>query len=176
MSITSQGTSLSHFGGDSTNCLMEFRLQERRGRALKGRFSAMSMGGAYKPGGGHQLQGFPSVWMWSEARWLEGRRQDAVRAWGSCQPLQLGMCSSLGSGAQPGPQKDGSLVRTSQRGSAAQLWPGPPPACVSNLPGLFPHLCYCCIAAKSRLTLGHPKDCSPPGSSVDGISQARILE
>ena len=40
----------------------------------------------------------------------------------------------------------------------------------------FPHLCYCCIVAKSRLTLGHPKDCSPPGSSVDGIAQARILE
>ena len=26
------------------------------------------------------------------------------------------------------------------------------------------------------LTLGDPMDCSPPGSSVRGISQARILE
>ena len=33
-----------------------------------------------------------------------------------------------------------------------------------------------CSAAKSCLTLGGPMDCSPPGSSVRGISQARILE
>ena len=30
--------------------------------------------------------------------------------------------------------------------------------------------------AQSRLTLWDPVDCSPPGSSVHGISQARILE
>ena len=35
-------------------------------------------------------------------------------------------------------------------------------------------LCY--LDAKSLLTLGHPTDCSPQGSSVHGISQARILE
>ena len=29
---------------------------------------------------------------------------------------------------------------------------------------------------QSCLTLGNPMDCSPPGSSVHGISQARILE
>ena len=34
----------------------------------------------------------------------------------------------------------------------------------------------CCWVAKSRLTLCAPMDCSPPGSSVHGISQARILE
>ena len=33
----------------------------------------------------------------------------------------------------------------------------------------------CCLAAKSCLTLCDPMDCSPPGSSVHGISQARIL-
>ena len=27
-----------------------------------------------------------------------------------------------------------------------------------------------------RLTLGDPMDCSPPGSSVHGIFQARVLE
>ena len=31
-------------------------------------------------------------------------------------------------------------------------------------------------AAQSRSTLWDPMDCSPPGSSVHGISQARILE
>ena len=33
-----------------------------------------------------------------------------------------------------------------------------------------------CLVAKSCPTLCNPMDCSPPGSSVHGISQARILE
>ena len=33
-----------------------------------------------------------------------------------------------------------------------------------------------CLAAQSRPTLCDPMDCSPPGSSVHGISQATILE
>ena len=33
-----------------------------------------------------------------------------------------------------------------------------------------------CVHAKSRLTLCHPGDSSPPGSSVHGILQARTLE
>ena len=33
-----------------------------------------------------------------------------------------------------------------------------------------------CSIAQLCLTLCHPMDCSPPGFSVDGISQARILE
>ena len=32
------------------------------------------------------------------------------------------------------------------------------------------------LVAQSCLTLWDPMDCSPPGSSVQGISQARILE
>ena len=35
---------------------------------------------------------------------------------------------------------------------------------------------YCCLVAKSCLTLCDPMDCSLPGSSVHGIFQARILE
>ena len=34
----------------------------------------------------------------------------------------------------------------------------------------------CCLVAKSCPTLCDPMDCSPPGSSVHEISQARILE
>ena len=34
----------------------------------------------------------------------------------------------------------------------------------------------CCLVAKSCLTLCNPIDCSLPGSSVHGISPARILE
>ena len=36
--------------------------------------------------------------------------------------------------------------------------------------------CYCCLLAKLCPTLCHPMDRSPPGSSVHGIFQARILE
>ena len=36
-------------------------------------------------------------------------------------------------------------------------------------------LCVC-LVAQSCLTLYHSMDCSPPGSSVPGIFQARILE
>ena len=32
------------------------------------------------------------------------------------------------------------------------------------------------LVAQSCLTLGNPMDCNPPGSSVHGILQARILE
>ena len=38
------------------------------------------------------------------------------------------------------------------------------------------HRACMCSDAQSRLTLHNPKDCSLPGSSVHGISQARILE
>ena len=38
------------------------------------------------------------------------------------------------------------------------------------------HLCMCVYSLQSCLTLCDPKDCRPPGSSVHGILQARILE
>ena len=40
------------------------------------------------------------------------------------------------------------------------------------------HCCCCCLVTQSYLTLCDPMDCShpPPGSSVHGILQARILE
>ena len=41
-------------------------------------------------------------------------------------------------------------------------------------PYLTPYLKV--LVAQSCLTLGNPTDCSPPGSSVHGILQARILE
>ena len=34
----------------------------------------------------------------------------------------------------------------------------------------------CCLVAESCPTLCDPMDCSPPGSSVGGILQARLLE
>ena len=37
-------------------------------------------------------------------------------------------------------------------------------------------VCCCSLVAKSCPTLCNPLDCSPPGFSVQGIIQARILE
>ena len=48
-----------------------------------------------------------------------------------------------------------------------------------NIPGTDYHPFKSCLHAKSLkscLTLGDPMDCSPPGSSVHGILQKRILE
>ena len=39
-----------------------------------------------------------------------------------------------------------------------------------------PCLLHACMHAQSCLTLCNPMDCSPPGFSVHGISQAKILE
>ena len=41
---------------------------------------------------------------------------------------------------------------------------------------LFAYVVHACVRAQSRLTLCEPMDCSLQGSSVRGISQARILE
>ena len=37
-------------------------------------------------------------------------------------------------------------------------------------------VCVCVLVAQSCLTLWDPMDCSPPGSSVHGVLQARTLE
>ena len=41
---------------------------------------------------------------------------------------------------------------------------------------MYMHIIVDCLVAKLCPTLGDPMDCSPPGSSVHGVSQARILE
>ena len=41
---------------------------------------------------------------------------------------------------------------------------------------LFINVCCSCLVAQSCPALCNPMDCSPPGSSVQGISQARIVE
>ena len=38
------------------------------------------------------------------------------------------------------------------------------------------HVCVCVLSHFSHVWLCNPMDCSPPGSSVHGILQARILE
>ena len=61
---------------------------------------------------------------------------------------------------QPQNQKQGGVVW-------AQL--DPPGACVC--------VCVCvCVSAQLCPTLCNPLDCSPPGSSVRGILQTRILQ
>ena len=43
-------------------------------------------------------------------------------------------------------------------------------------PSFYRYLDSCCLVPMSCLTLCDSTNCSPPGSSVPGISQARILE
>ena len=47
---------------------------------------------------------------------------------------------------------------------------------LSLLQGIFKLVCVCVQLLQSCLTLCDPMGCSPPGSSVHGILQARILE
>ena len=47
---------------------------------------------------------------------------------------------------------------------------------LTHTPIIARNMCVCTQLLQSRLTPCNPKDCSPPGSSVHGIFQARILE
>ena len=48
--------------------------------------------------------------------------------------------------------------------------------CINSNVYCVDHCCCFCLVTKSCLTLCDLMDCSPSGSSVHGISQARILE
>ena len=69
-----------------------------------------------------------------------------------------------------GQKSDGALIYSrGVRGS--QLLPKPrPTVCVCVC------VCVCVIVTQVCPTLCNPMDCNPPGSSVNGILQARILE
>ena len=47
---------------------------------------------------------------------------------------------------------------------------------IQILQEVLPFPCLCCVCAQSCQTLCNPMNCSPPGSSVHGISQAGTLE
>ena len=56
-----------------------------------------------------------------------------------------------------------------------EFWSGvPSPSLIYLL--VSPNLCICAQSLQSCLTLCDPMECSPPGSSVHGILQSRILE
>ena len=57
--------------------------------------------------------------------------------------------------------------------SVKQGWPGSRGPCLEIFGWKSPSLC---VRAQLCPTLCNPVDCSPPGSSVHGVSQARILE
>ena len=50
------------------------------------------------------------------------------------------------------------------------------PLCVCACACMCVCVCVCVLVPQSCLTLCDPMDCSPPGSSVHGILQARTLE
>ena len=67
------------------------------------------------------------------------------------------------------PERRSDLSRVTQEGSPERVLAAVLPRCPE-------WLCCCCLVAQLCLTLCDPRDCSPPGSSVHGIVQARILE
>ena len=58
--------------------------------------------------------------------------------------------------------------------SPSPLYAGDDPAFLLPIPGVsLPNtFCYCCLVAQACPTLCQPVDCSFPGSSVHGVSQA----
>ena len=84
-------------------------------------------------------------------------------------------------------RKDKSILTDAQtwtlRIALISLWLTPHARSLHSLSAVLskyirdsPVPCCCCLVAKSRLPLCDPVGCSPPGFSVHGISQARILE
>ena len=88
------------------------------------------------------------------------------------------LLSTVQRGAEPAakascPKWKQSCQSPSYKDACKSLHPGcPAPLFPPDQAGWW---CYR-LVTKSHLTLCHPMDCSPPGSSVRGISQARILE
>ena len=69
-----------------------------------------------------------------------------------------------------------NLIKISQRTWIEFLWRGNTKV-QKKVFNITNHLCVCvCTHNQSSLTLRNLMDCSPPGSSVHGIFQARILE
>ena len=54
--------------------------------------------------------------------------------------------------------------------------PGVPAFCSDKAQGTHTYLCPRAELLQSCLTLCNPMDCSPPGSSVHGVLQARVLD
>ena len=81
----------------------------------------------------------------------------------------------LSLGADPTAQLDLHILQPWQLDLASQetLRQNHP---AKSLPDFWPQETSCCLVTKSCPILCNPMDCSPPGSSVHGISQARILE
>ena len=91
-----------------------------------------------------------------------------------CLPLALSLPSL------PGPPDPLSLPHVSNPGSPLTHSLSEPGPSLHSCHPLGAPLCFdllrVCLVAQSCPTLCDPVDCSPPGSSVHGILQARILE
>ena len=92
-----------------------------------------------------------SSWLWEQSYFSTVSK--TLSAWYSYLPNLFGLISYTGS--------DGLHLGT---------WPS---FSVKRLPSTGPS---CCLVTQSHPTLCHPMDCNLPGSSLHGISQARILE
>ena len=115
-----------------------------------------------------------------------GARQTHHHAWQLRGPSLLSLLLSVASPPTP-LRKDKSILTDAQtwtlRIALISVWLTPHARSLHSLSAVLskyirdsPVPCCCCLVAKSRLPLCDPVGCSPPGFSVHGISQARILE
>jgi len=76
-----------------------------------------------------------------------------------------------------GPTKEADTEGIREEKLERPLWCLPSPALAhSSVSSMRAVTFGCCLVTQLCPTLWDPMDCSPPGSSVNGISQARILE
>ena len=73
-------------------------------------------------------------------------------------------------------QQSTFIVWTSQCGSGTPKVPKTLPRSSYDHNSFHNNVCMCAQSLQSCQTLCNPRDCSPPGSSVCGIFQERILE
>ena len=105
--------------------------------------------------------------------WAVGLWDDLKVFWWSCKSnCQSGSLNNCGNRVHPQPNLEQSWFAL---GCISFPRRSPPSIEQSSLCYRVGSRC-CCLVAKSCLTLSSPIDCSPPSSSVHGISQARMLE
>ena len=83
-------------------------------------------------------------------------------------------CQGSGFSPQLGNWDSASLSQCSHKGKRENVRLLSVP--ILRGPPLWLYLTVCCLVTKLCPTFCNPMDCSPPGSSVHGISQARFLE
>ena len=109
---------------------------------------------------------------------LPGSVTLSTREWGTdpCGPPLCGGCPAWWYTSKAGRRAEGQGYILSSDPSELWGWSCPKSGHYQDLSRVSFEECMFAKSLQSYLTLCDPMDCSPPGSSVHGILQARILE